>query len=84
MPTRSLETKWSNIKHDVSKFARVHSQVENLRRSGVCKSDVLAEALELYKMKHPKSHNFTFLHCWYLLRNVPRWADSSVIEYRKS
>jgi hypothetical protein len=39
---RSLETKWSNIKHDVSKFVGVHSQVENLRRSGVSKSDILA------------------------------------------
>jgi hypothetical protein len=44
----------------------------------------LAEALELYKLKHPKGHNFTFLHCWYLLRNVPRWADGSVTECRRS
>jgi hypothetical protein len=83
-PTRSLETKWSTIKHDVSKFAGVHSQVENLRRSGVSEGDVLSEALELYKLKHPKGHNFTFLHCWYLLRNVPRWADGSVTECRRS
>jgi hypothetical protein len=61
-PARSLETKWSNIKHDVSKFVGVHSQVENLRRSGVSKSDILTKALELYKLKHPKGHAFTFLH----------------------
>jgi hypothetical protein len=83
-PARSLETKWSNIKHDVSKFVGVHSQVESLRRSGVSESDILGEALELYKLKHPKGHSFTFLHCWYLLRNVPRWADGSATECRKS
>ena len=55
-PARSLETKWSSIKHDVSKFTGVHSQVENLRRSGVFESDILDEALEHYKLKHPKGH----------------------------
>jgi hypothetical protein len=53
-------------------------------RNGVSESEILAEALELYKLKHPKGHNFTFLHCWYLLRNVPKWADGSVTECRKS
>lgn len=62
-PARSLETKWSNIKHDMSKFASVHSQVENLRRNGVSENDMLYEALELYKLKHPKRHSFTYLHC---------------------
>jgi hypothetical protein len=47
-------------------------------------SDILTEALELYKLKHPKGHSFTFLHCWYLLRKVPRWADGSVTECKKS
>ena len=56
----------------------------NLRRSGVSESDILAEALELYKLKHLKGHSFTFLHCWYLLRNVPRWANGSATECRKS
>jgi hypothetical protein len=64
--------------------ARVHSQVENLRRSGFSESNILAEALEHYKLKHPKGHSFTFLYCWYLLRNVPRWVDFSVTECRKS
>jgi hypothetical protein len=68
----------------VSKFAGVHSQVENLRRSGVSVSDILVEALELYKLKHPKGYFFTYFHCWYLLRNVPRWADGSVTECMKS
>jgi hypothetical protein len=58
--------------------------VENLRRSDVFESGILAEALELYKLKHPKGHSFTYLHCWYLLRNVPRWVEGSVIECRKS
>jgi hypothetical protein len=39
--------------------------------------------LELYKLKHPKGHSFTYLHCWYLLRNIPRWAEGSVTECKK-
>jgi hypothetical protein len=68
----------------VSKFVGVHLQVENLRRSGVSESDILTEALDLYKLKHPKGHAFTFLHCWYLLRKVPKWADGSITECKKS
>jgi hypothetical protein len=67
---RSLESKWGAIKHNVSKFTEIHSQ--DLRCSGASTSDILQEALELYKVKHPKGHSFSYLHCWYLLRDVPR------------
>ena len=67
----------------MSKFVGVYSQVENLKRSGMSVNDILAEALELYKLKHPKGYSFTYVHCWYLLRNVPRWVDGSVIECMK-
>jgi hypothetical protein len=67
----------------VSKFTRVHSQVQDLRRSGASTSDILQEALELYKVKHPKRHSFSYLHCWYLLHDVPRWAEGSFTEYRR-
>ena len=83
-PERSLESKWSSIKHDVSKFVGNCSQVEDLRRSGTSEADILVEALDLYKIKHPKGASFTYLHCWYLLKNVPRWAEGSMTENRRS
>ena len=83
-PERSLESKWSAIKHDVSKFVGVHSQVEDLQRSGTSEADILVEALDLYKLKHPKGASFTYLHCWYLLRNMPRWAEGGINESRRS
>ncbi len=37
--------------------------------------DVLQCALELFKSKHPKNASFVFIHCWLILKNVPRWTN---------
>ena len=76
--TRSLETKWGAIKHDVAKFVAVHSQVLNLKESGTSLEDVLQRALELYRVKHPKQHGFLYMHCWTILKDIPRWFDSAI------
>jgi hypothetical protein len=39
--------------------------------------DVLERALEFYKDRHPKQQGFVFLHCWHLLKEVPRWWQSA-------
>ena len=80
-PARSLETKWGVIKHDVSKFVAVHSQVLNLKESGTSLEDVLQRALELYRVKHPKQQGFLYIHCWTILKDIPRWFES-VVEVR--
>ena len=74
-PSRSLETKWGVIKHDVSKFCGVYKSILLLRESGTSAEDVLDHALDLYKVRHPKQQPFVFVHCWRLLKDVPRWAD---------
>ena len=40
-PHRSLETKWGNVKHDVSKWIGVYSQMLKLTRSGSSVADNL-------------------------------------------
>jgi hypothetical protein len=59
-PSRSLEMKWGIIKHDVAKFIGVHKQVSSCRESGSSPDNVLQNALELYKVKHPKQHTLFF------------------------
>ena len=76
-PARSLESKWSHIKHDVAKFSGVFKQVSDCRESGASAEDVLERALEFYKDRHPKQQGFAFLHCWHLLKEVPRWWQSA-------
>jgi hypothetical protein len=75
-PAKSLETKWGSIKHDVAKFCGAYKQVLDCRESGTSMDDVLGRALEYYRDRHPKHQGFTFLHCWTLLREVPRWWES--------
>lgn len=74
-PARSLETKWGVIKHDVAKFIGNYKVAVALCQSGTSSHDVLQKALELYKSKHPKNQSFVFIHCWFLLKDIPHWAD---------
>ena len=83
-PARSLESKWSHIKHDVAKFSGVYKQVSDCRESGASAEDVLERALEFYKDRHPKQQGFVFLHCWHLLKEVPRWWQSAQDIQRRS
>ena len=73
---RSLEMKWGQIKHDVSKFCGAYKSILDCRESGTSLDDVLERALEYYKDRHPKQIPFTYLHCWAVLKEVPRWWDS--------
>ena len=75
-PARLLETKWGHIKHDVGKFCGAYKQVYDCKESGTSLDDVLERALEYYKDRHPKQAAFAYLHCWGLLKEVPRWWDS--------
>ena len=52
--SRSLETKWGVIKHDVSKFCGIYKSVLSLNQSGTSPKDVLDRSLDLYKVRHPK------------------------------
>ncbi len=38
-------------------------------------NDTLLKAMELYKLKHPKHMSFTFINCWLVFKDVPKWAN---------
>jgi len=38
-------------------------------------SETLLKAMELYKLKHPKHMSFTFISCWLVFKDVPKWAN---------
>ena len=69
--SRSLETKWGQIKHDISDFIGVVSQVRRLHKSGISKADVIQCAHKIYKNKNPKNVEFGFEHCWCLVKGFP-------------
>ena len=84
-PSKSLETKWGVIKHNITKLCGVYKSVVALNEFGTSTKDVLQRALKLYKVKHSKHLSFNFLHCWLLLKNVPRWWDSPTkVQYRNT
>ena len=83
-PARSLETKRGHIKQDVGKFCGAYKQVFNCRESGTSLDDVVEKSLQFYLDRHPKQQAFAYLHCWHVLKDVPRWWDSPVDVQRRS
>ena len=83
-PWRLLETKWGHIKHDVGKFCGAYKQVFDCRESGASLEDVVDKSLQFYRERHPKQHEFAYLHCWHVLKDVPRWWDSPFDVQRRS
>lgn len=73
-----------NIKHDIAKFVGVYKQVTDSRESGVSAEGLLERALEYYKDRHPKQHTFLFLHCWHILKEVPRWWQTPMDLQRRN
>ena len=67
-PTRSLETKWSDIKCDVAKFTGCYVSVKDLQESGKTEDDIVLDAMNLYKQKVGKA--FVLKHCWLLLKKL--------------
>ena len=72
---RSLETKWGQIKHDISEFIGIVSQVRRLHKSGILEADVIHCAYKIYKNKNPKNLEFGFEHYWCLVKGFPRWTE---------
>jgi hypothetical protein len=70
-----LESKWGSIKHDVAKFIGVYKQIVRLNKSGTSAADILRMARELYQTKSAKHSEFTYEHCWLLVKDFPKWAD---------
>jgi len=68
---RSLETKWSIIQHDVAKFIGHYTVVLALCELGVGIEYTLQKVFDLYKKKHPKHQTLTFIHAWYVLKDIP-------------
>jgi hypothetical protein len=59
----------------VAKFIGLHAQVVALNTSGTSEDDVLGETLELWKQKDKNGRGFAYLHCWAILRYIPRWME---------
>jgi hypothetical protein len=60
------------VKHDVTEFCGVYIQIKNKRRSRTSNVDVLDDSLELYKLERLKGSSFLFMHCWYLIKDIPK------------
>lgn len=77
------------IKHNVSRFCEIYSQVLRLNKSWTSVADALRRAWDLFMSKNAKKTDFAFEHCWVLLKDHSKWVDgwshvkSSMLE-RKS
>jgi hypothetical protein len=71
-PTYYLKTEWGVIKHDVTKFINNFTIVQSLCKSRINIENTFNNVLDLYKLKHSKGSNFTFICCWLMLKDILR------------
>jgi hypothetical protein len=76
-PTRSLETKWRVIKHNVTKFCCNYQVVVALNKSDESFEEYIIINFRAFQSKKSKTRNWvTFIHCWLILEDIPRWAET--------
>ena len=71
---KSLQNKWTKIKHDLKKFMGCINEVARLKKSGTNANDEYNMALSMYADNDPKSASFKYEHCWRILKDAPEWA----------
>uniref|UniRef100_I1PIT7 No apical meristem-associated C-terminal domain-containing protein n=1 Tax=Oryza glaberrima TaxID=4538 RepID=I1PIT7_ORYGL len=69
----SLVHRWSTIQEHVNKYCGFLSQIQNRNQSGVNHEDMHVQASLMYKKKEEKK--FQFMHCYNVLKNLPKWND---------
>lgn len=37
--------------------------------------NIIHKSLALYQLKNPKGFDFSYMHCWLIIREVPRWVE---------
>ena len=71
---KSLQNKWTEIKHDSKKFMGCINKVALLKKSGTNANDEYNMVLSMYADNDPKSASFKYEHCWRILKDAPEWA----------
>jgi hypothetical protein len=52
-----------------------HKQVEKNKPTRTSTADIIRLAKLMFHVKSAKGSEFTFEHCWVLVKDFPRWAD---------
>ena len=68
----------------MGKFCGACKQVFDCRESSTSLDDAVEKTLQFYRDRNPKQQAFVYLHCWQVLKDVPRWWDSPVDVQRRS
>uniref|UniRef100_A0A0A9DFJ5 Uncharacterized protein n=1 Tax=Arundo donax TaxID=35708 RepID=A0A0A9DFJ5_ARUDO len=66
---------WSGIQHDVNIFAGCLSKIEARNHSGWFVDDKHANACAMFKAEDKHHRNFSYMHCWKILKDKPKWMD---------
>ncbi|WVZ94525.1 hypothetical protein U9M48_040406, partial [Paspalum notatum var. saurae] len=70
----AMQHRWIAIQKGVNKFCGIKSTIDRKDESGKNEQDRIDDAIKLFETKEP----FTFLHCWKLLKDEPKWSDRMV------
>ncbi|OEL25663.1 hypothetical protein BAE44_0013318 [Dichanthelium oligosanthes] len=69
----SMTQCWGTIKREVSRFCGIKNEQDRLNASGRTNDDRLSDAMRVFEAL--VGHQFSFLHCWVILRGQRKWED---------
>ena len=72
---RALSSRWSNIRHDVSKFCGLFEAAVKLDESGKNDEDRLNDCLAIFPEQawNSAAQEFQYVECWQYLKEKPKW-----------
>ncbi|KAL6907437.1 hypothetical protein ACP4OV_002476 [Aristida adscensionis] len=74
---RSIQSHWDIIKSEVAKFSSLYADTVRENPSGNSDADMTTRAAANFASS---KRNFTFMHCWELMKDEPKWQDPKVRE----
>ncbi|KAL7221417.1 hypothetical protein ACSBR1_023386 [Camellia fascicularis] len=78
----SLMNRWSAIQLVTSKFSGCFAKIQRLNLSEKTEKEKIDDAKKLYKELYKSS--FPFEHCWYELRDQPKWREEYSMKKQKT
>ncbi|CAL4887157.1 unnamed protein product [Urochloa decumbens] len=71
----SLMNRWCGIQQDVNLFCGCLSRIETENHNGWSVDDKIANACVMFKAEDQKERKFSYLHCWKILKDKPKWIE---------
>ncbi|XP_020405690.1 uncharacterized protein [Zea mays] len=74
-PIQGVDQTHGTLWRRIHEYFNANKKVEARNHSGWSIDDKVANACVMFKAEDPKDKKFSYLHCWKILKDKPKWMD---------